>query len=709
MLVASLSVSGVEAFCGRVAAQPAAAPEPTAEELAKAERLREDMRTMIELARDRVFPALVNIEVVTVHYWGGKEHKGRAVGSGTIISEKGYVVTNQHVTFNGQKFKCTLADKQEVSAKLLGEDPLTDLAVLKLNLDELKDPGQPLPVARFGDSDELRIGDHVMAMGSPFALSRSVTLGIVSNAERVFAGGLMGGDDEDGMELEEGQRTGLFTRWIQHDALINPGNSGGPLVNLRGEIVGINELGGSAMGFAIPSNMARTVSGQLAEHGEVARSWIGVSFKPIEDTGLEHGVLVNSVVKDGPADQAGVEAGDVILRIGGEPVTVRFPEEVPPLLKRIAEQPIGSTLAVSLQRGNAVVDTQVRTTKLEKDRGDESAFRGWGLTALNITDKMARDRRLGRSDGVLVSGVRTGGPAELAEPPLADEDVIRAIDGEAVADLAAFVARYEQIMEADPLPEYLLIEYERMGKNALTLLKPKPDQDEDPPLEAAKAWIGVATQPVLKKLARKLGDEEAVGFRVSRVYPKTEAAGTDLQVGDIILSLNDKRLRPRGMQDAGLFSREVRRLEIGERATLSVLRSGQTVEVKVPLERTRLTPAEARRERNRDFELTVREVTFFDRDENRWDDDVQGVLVDQVESAGWAGLGGVRGGDLIQRVGDLAVHDLEGYRKALAAVTEAKPERVVVVVLRGVQTRFQYLEPAWEPVTAKERDAATDE
>jgi len=706
MLVVSLSVSGVAAFRGRVAAQPAAPSEPTAEELAKAEQLREDMRTMIELARDRVFPALVNIEVVTVHYWGGKEHKGRAVGSGTIITEKGYVVTNQHVTFNGQKFKCTLADKQEVSAELLGEDPLTDLAVLKLNLDELKDPGQPLPVARFGNSDELRIGDHVMAMGSPFALSRSVTLGIVSNAERVFAGGLMGGEDDE-MELEEGQRTGLFTRWIQHDALINPGNSGGPLVNLRGEIVGINELGGSAMGFAIPSNLARTVSEQLAEHGEVARSWIGVSFKPIEDTGLEHGVRVNSVVKDGPAAQAGVQAGDVILRIAGEPVTVRFPEEVPPLLKKIAEQPIGSTLPVSLQRGDAIVDTQVQTAKLEKDRGDESAFRGWGLTALDITDKMARDRRLGRSDGVLVSGVRTGGPAELAEPPLTDEDVIRAIDGEPVADLAGFVARYEQIMQADPLPEYLLIEYERVGKNALTLLKPKPDKDEDPPLEAAKAWIGVATQPVLKKLAEKLGNPEAVGFRVSRVYPKTEAAGTDLQVGDIILSLNDKRLRPRGMQDAGLFSREVRRLEIGEQATLSVLRGSQTVEAKVPLERTRLTPAEARRERNRDFEWTVREVTFFDRDDNRWDDDVVGVLVDQVESAGWAGLGGIQSGDLIQRVGDFPIRDLEGYRKSMEAVTEAKPERVVVVVLRGVQTRFQYLEPAWEPVTGKEREEKT--
>ncbi|MCP4246829.1 MAG: trypsin-like serine protease, partial [bacterium] len=308
--------TGVVLFVGVVCiltpqvAVPAQVPgEPTPDQLAKADLLREDMWNMIALARDRVFPALVNIEVVTARYWGGKERKGRAVGSGTIISEEGYVVTNQHVTHNGKKFKCNLADKQEITAELVGEDPLTDLAVLKLNLDELKDPGAPLPVAKFGVSSELRVGDHVMAMGSPFALSRSVTLGIVSNTERVFAGGL-GSDDPDDMQLERGQRTGLFTRWIQHDALINSGNSGGPLVNLKGEIVGVNELGGAAMGFAIPSDLARTVADQLIDHGEVARSWIGVSFKPIEKTGLDQGVLVNSVVKDGPGDKAGIGPGD---------------------------------------------------------------------------------------------------------------------------------------------------------------------------------------------------------------------------------------------------------------------------------------------------------------------------------------------------------------------------------------------------------------
>ncbi len=683
----------------------ASTKEPTPAELAKAEQLREDMRQMIELARDRVFPSLVNIHVITMNYWGGKERKGRGVGSGTIISKDGYVVTNQHVTDNGKKFKCTLADKQEVTAELIGEDPLTDLAILKLNLAELADPGAPLPVAKFGSSDELEVGDHVLAMGSPFALSRSVTLGIVSNTERVFAGGLSGDDPEE-MQLEQGQRTGLFTRWIQHDALINPGNSGGPLVNLKGEIVGVNELGGSAMGFAIPSNLAQQVSAALIEHGEVPRSTIGVSLKPIEKTGLKNGVLVNSVIKDGAAAAAGIQAGDVILSLGGTPVTVRFPEEVPPLLKRIADYPIGASIPVTYDRDGKVHDAQVITQTLERDKGDESAFRGWGLTASEITARMARERRLDSTEGVLVTGVRPGGGAQLAEPPLEGGDVIRTIDGGAVRDLTGFIERYETIMKTEPLPKYLLIGFARGGKDHVTLLKPKPDEDEDPPREVAKPWIGIATQPVLKDLAEKLGHVEQLGFRISRVYPNTKAAESELKVGDVVIALNGKKMVPKGMQDAGLLNREVQKLDIDAPAKLTVLRDGAALEVSVALERSRLRPEEASTERNRDFELTVREVTFFDRDDNRWSDGIKGVIVSQIEPAGWAGLGGIRGGDLIQKIDAHEIRDLETYRAALEKVTEAQPERVVMVVLRGVRTHFQYIEPDWKP--AAEDDTKRD-
>ena len=675
-------------------------PQPSPNEVEKAEALRQDMRQMVSLARDRVFPALVNIEVITVQYWGGKERKGQSIGSGTIIDAEGHVLTNFHVAEDGKKYKCTLADKQEISAELVGDDPLTDLAVLKLNLNELKDQSKSLPHAAFGDSDEIEIGDTVMAMGSPWALSRSVTRGSVSNTERILAGN----DEEAGeMYFDQDQRTGIFNRWIQHDAAINPGNSGGPLVNLKGEVVGVNARGSSGgLGFAIPANIAKVVAQKLIEQGEVPRSWCGFSLKSIKKTGHKRGVLVNSIVTDSPADKAGIKAGDIILAFDDKPVTVLYPEQIPPLLNDLSEREIGSTIEVALLRDGKTQTIELVTEKLKRDRGEEAAFRAWGISGKEITDRMARMRRLDSTDGVLVSGVRSGSPAQLAEPAISYGDVIRSIDGVTIDNLAQFADFYEEVMGRDELPEYLLVEFDRYGKNNITLLKPKPDKDIDPPREVAKAWIGVATQPVLKKLAKQLGRPDVLGYRITRVYPGTKAAECGLEVGDIIVGLNGDKLRPRGMQDVGLFQRQVRRLEIDESAQLKVLRDDQEQEIAVMLERTRLTPEEARRDRNRDFELTVRELTFFDRDSYRWDDDVRGVLVESADNAGWADLGGLHPGDLIQRINDTEIRGINSYRKVMEEIVEEQPERVVFVVLRGVSTHFQYVEPEWKPELDKD-------
>jgi serine protease Do len=689
---------------GASAARAQQPPELPPEDLQKAEELRQDMRRMMALARDRVFPALVNIEVITVNYWDGKERKGRAVGSGTIISPEGYVLTNYHVAENGKKFKCTLSDKQEITATLVGDDPLTDLAVLKLDLTQLKDATMPLPYASLGDSDELQIGDTVMAMGSPWALSRSVTRGSISNTERVLAAS----DDEAGeLYFDEDQRTGIFNRWIQHDAAVNPGNSGGPLVNLEGEMVGVNARGsllGGDMGFAIPSNIARGVAANLVKHADVPRSSYGLSLKSIKKTGLKEGVLVNSVTENGPADQAGIKAGDVILKIDDEPVTIWYPEQIPPLLKELADRGVGSHVRITYVRDEQTHETEIVTVRLKRDRGDEAAFRTWGMSAKEITERMAHNRRLDSTAGVLVSGVRSGSPAELAKPAIMEGDVIRAIDGEVIDTLDDFIDCYEEIMDREELPDYLLVEFDRKGKSHITPLKPKPDKDEDSPREVAKAWIGVATQPVLKKLAEQLGHPDLLGFRVTRVYPGSVAADSELMVGDIILELNGEAVEPRTIADAGLFQRRVRRLDIGDDATLTVLRHGDRLPVTLELERTRITKDEARRDRNRDFELTVREVTFFDRDENRWDKNIRGVLIESVESAGWTSLGGLRRGDLIQQIADHEIRGIKSYRRAMEAVTEEQPERVVFVVLRGVRTHFQFVEPDWKPSTGADED-----
>lgn len=663
--------------------------------------LRSGVRSMVGTARDRVFPSLVNIDVVILEYQGGKEAKARATGSGTIISSDGYVLTNAHVTDQGHKFWCVLSDKQRIPATLIGEDPWTDLAVLKIDTSKMKDPSKPLPAATFGDSDQLVVGDYVLAMGSPFSLSRTVTLGIVSNTERV----LTSASEGDDLMLNGEQRTGLFTNWIQHDALINPGNSGGPLVNLQGQVVGVNTRGGSGMAFASPSNLARAVAENLRTRGEVLRSSIGANFRHTQNTGIDEGVLVDSVETDGPAFAAGLRPGDVVVSIDGKPINIRFSEEVPPLLKQIAGHPIGSTIPVTYVRSGQRAEATITTDKLLKDKGEEAALRTWGVTAQRITDRAAQLRKLSGTKGVIVTSLRSGGPAEQAEPKLNWGDVIRAVDGTPINVLQDLIDKYKQIDSMKDKPEYVLIEYEREGKSYLTLIKPKPEDRPDPPPELPKAWIGVATQPVVKAMAEKLAtgttNADQKGFRVVRVYSGTQAAKAGLKVGDIIYAIDGSKVQPKGLQEAGLLNREVRKMSIDQSIVLGVYRNGSPTEIKLDLERTRQTADEVPRVRNSDFELSVREITFFDREDQKWSDDVRGVMVDSAEPAGWAGLAGIQPGDLIQKIGETDITDTASYKKAMEKVKQTQPERVVFVVYRGVRTFFRFVEPDWKPTEKK--------
>lgn len=684
-----------------------ASPSPA--EAIDASFLRAELLEMVRSARDEVFPALVSLRVVTEQYRGGKEIKGQAVGSGTLITAEGHVLTNEHVTSGGRRFVCILADQRRVPARLVGEDALTDLAVLQLELPD--DELSALPVARFGDSSALEIGDPVMAMGSPLALSRSVSLGIVSNTERVFAGGF-GSDDSDALEFGRGQRTGLFTRWIQHDALISPGNSGGPLVNLRGEVVGVNELGGGNLSFAIPSNLAERIARNLIEHGEVERSWFGVGFRPLGED-AEEGVRVSGVELGGPAHEAGVEAGDLLLSIDGEPITVRFAEEVPLLLDRLASRPVGSELELVLRRGvgdgtEEIVETTLVTRRLERDVGEEASFHAWGFTGQEITPKMVRDLRLDDDRGVLVTGVRRGGPAQKAEPEIRRGQVIVAAGGRPISDLDDLIGAYGELgsrrdeREGDDARREIVFEVEDRGRLRLTVLRPREEEFHDPPRELPKAWLGIATQPVLAELAGHLGLGEERGFRVTRVYPGTEASRSALRVGDVILSVDGEDLRPGGMEESSLLSRLVRSRPIGTVVELEVVRDGEELVVPVELERTRLTPDEARRHTDRDFELSVRELTFFDRDVNRWDDSVGGVIVENVDRGGWAGLGGVQPGDLVFEiaaagVGTDPIRGLRSFRRAMDAIDRVQPQEVEVLVLRAGRTQHLLLEPDWSP------------
>jgi serine protease Do len=722
-IFAAASISSLVLLAGVLPTSSLGAPKP--------EELRDEMRAMVQSARDKVFPALVNISVVTTSFEGGEESKGGSTGSGTIISKQGHVLTNQHVVNDGKKFKITLADRTVVPAKLVGEDPLTDLAILQIDLNELP-KGTELAVAEFGDSDLLAIGDTVMAMGSPFALSRSVTLGIVSNTERVFTSGFMREEVEE-MQGDAGT-TGTFTRWIQHDAAINPGNSGGPLVNLEGKIVGVNTLGGSNMGFASPGNLARQVADAIVKDGEVIRSWIGVSFKNIRDTGYDDGVLVNAVIEGSPAYEAGLRAGDRIVEIDGKPITIRFVEEVPPLVKSFADLPVGSQIKVAYVRAGERKDATITTKKLLRERGDRAALRLWGVTIAEITEKLAEVLHLTSRDGVFVTGVKGGSPGELAEPNIQGGDIITSIGGKPIKTVHDAIAAYKAIMSPDEskdlsatdaaakIPEFLLIEFDRRGKSQATLIKPRPDKKEDPPRELAKAWLGVATQPVLRDLAREMGHEGQTGHRITRIYPGTLAEKSGLKIGDVIIGIDTDKLSVKGMQDAGALQRKIRTMKVDGDVTVKVLRhasDGKAApeEIKVTLERTRLSPEEARRDSNKDFELTVRELTFFDRDDNRWEESVQGVIVAGAEQLGWAGASGIRSGDLIQRISvpsdatgtekwSETITELDGYRKVMERLAKEQPSRVIMGILRDNRAMYRYLEPEWKPTV--QSDGAKD-
>jgi serine protease Do len=280
----------------------------------------QDGQATVDRAVERTYRSLVRITAVSEEAGSGHMEKRLGVGSGVIISEEGHLITNHHVAGKGMRLRCRLHDGEEVDAWLVASDPLTDLAILKLDLTRRKG-GDALVPARLGDSEKLSIGEVVLAMGSPAGVSQSVTKGIVSNLQLMLP-------SFSRAELrEEGEAVGSVVRWIGHDAVIFPGNSGGPLVNLEGEVVGINEIAFGSLGGAIPSNLAREIADQLIRHGRVERSWTGIEAQPrSRNDGCDRGALVGGVMPGSPAAAAGLLPGDVLLEYDGEPVDVRIPE-----------------------------------------------------------------------------------------------------------------------------------------------------------------------------------------------------------------------------------------------------------------------------------------------------------------------------------------------------------------------------------------------
>jgi serine protease Do len=375
---------------------------------------------------DKVQPAVVNISTTTTvrvpghpfqHFFGqnhndpfgdffenffgavpDRELKQRSLGTGFIIDKNGLIITNNHVVERADEIKVRLTDNREFKAAVIGRDPKTDLALIKIS-----SPFEKLPVLRLGDSDNIRVGDWVLAIGNPFGLEHTVTKGIISATGRVIG-------------------SGPYDNFLQTDAPINPGNSGGPLINLRGEVIGINTAivpGGQGLGFAIPSNMAKAITAQLADKGIVTRGWLGVSIQKVttelatsfgrQDT---LGALVTDVVPQSPAERAGIKPGDIIVNFAGRKI-----KEAGDLSRFVAETPINRDIVIKLFRAGQEVNLNLRLEEFSEEkitRLSNAAADAFGMELAVLDSTWQRKLGIRNLAGVVVVAVAAQSPAAAA-------------------------------------------------------------------------------------------------------------------------------------------------------------------------------------------------------------------------------------------------------------------------------------------------------
>lgn len=363
-----------------------------------------------------------------------REFRQRSLGSGFVIDKKGFIATNNHVIENADKIKVKLKDGKEFDAEIVGRDPNTDLALIKI------ESPNSLPVIELGDSNILKVGEWVVAIGSPFGLEHTVTAGIVSAKGRVIG-------------------SGPYDDFIQTDASINPGNSGGPLIDMAGKVVGINTAiiaSGQGIGFAVPINMAKQIIEQLKESGEVSRGWLGVEIQPLSDEMAEYygikdrkGALVVKTFPDDPAYKAGIRSKDIIIELNGMTI-----ENSRDLTRKIAEIPVGSTAEIKVLRGGKPKTFEVVIAK----RDDKKIFAKGnrkeqkselGIRVSKITPEMVQRFGLKEAEGILVLGIET--KSKGAEAGVLMGDIIKEINHQLVSTEEEFSSAIGNIKKGDAI------------------------------------------------------------------------------------------------------------------------------------------------------------------------------------------------------------------------------------------------------------------
>ncbi len=383
-----------------------------------------------------------------------REFRERSLGSGFFIDQEGYIVTNNHVIENADKIKVKLKDGKEYDAEIVGRDAKTDIALIKLK------SWRDFRAVKWGDSDALKVGEWVVAIGSPFGLEHTVTAGIVSAKGRVIG-------------------SGPYDDFIQTDASINPGNSGGPLINMKGEVIGINTAivsrsgGNVGIGFAIPINLARGIIKQLKVSGTVTRGWLGVSIQNLTPELAEYygvkdgnGALVGEVFEGDPADKAGIKPKDVIIEVDGAKI-----EDSRDLSQKIAEIPVGKKITIKVVRSGEEHTIRVNIAKRTDDKEilalkqpDEETH--LGMTVSTLTRELARRLNISETEGIVVVSVEQNGPADKAD--VQEGDLIVEIDHKPVKTLEDYQSEIEKVKKGETIS--LLVKRSR-GFLALNITK----------------------------------------------------------------------------------------------------------------------------------------------------------------------------------------------------------------------------------------------
>lgn len=388
-----------------------------------------------------------------------KKWKEQSLGSGVIVSTDGFIITNNHVVEQADEIRVTLFDKRSFKAKVIGADTKTDIAIVKIEADNLR-------AAQWGDSDKLQVGEFVLAIGNPYGLSHTVTMGIISAVGRANVGIA---DYED---------------FIQTDAAINPGNSGGPLVNIKGELIGVNTAifsrsgGYQGIGFAVPSNMTRLVMDQLVDKGKVTRGWLGVTIQELtpelsQKFGLknEKGALVGDVAKGSPAEKSGIKRGDIILEYDSRKIS-----DVGNLRNMVARSRINSEIPITILRSGKEYVVKVMIVELPRDIAEatpgsapeDTNFEGLsGITAMDLSREIARQLGLHKDEkGVVVVRIEAGSPAD--EAGLRKGDVIQEVDRKRIEGLNDYNKALSGITSGDAA----LLFINRGGKKFYVTIKP---------------------------------------------------------------------------------------------------------------------------------------------------------------------------------------------------------------------------------------------